>query len=74
MSRAFLLLKTMRYAIKAEAHCRQQNIQCQVIPVPREISSECGMCLEVDTNQADNMKAQLEESGFHVTLARIGMD
>ena len=71
MTRTFLLLKTMRYAIKAEAHCREQGISCQVIPVPREISSECGMCLEVDTAHVDGVKAQLETSGFQVTMASI---
>ncbi|WP_281646532.1 DUF3343 domain-containing protein [Parendozoicomonas sp. Alg238-R29] len=71
MSRTFLLFKTMRYAIKAEAHCREQNISCQVLPVPREISSECGMCLEVNPAKADTVKDQLDTSGFQVTLARI---
>ena len=71
MSRSFLLFKTMRYAIKAEAHCREHDISCQVLPVPREISSECGMCLEVDTEKADQALAQLQEAGFQVSLAQI---
>ena len=71
MSRAFLLLKTMRYAIKAEAYCQERRITCQVLPVPRHISSECGMCLEVEPDKAKHALAQLQQAGFQVTLAQI---
>ena len=71
MRRAFLLLKNMRSAIKAEAWCREQEIRCEVVPVPRQISSECGMCLEVADEKADEVFRQLESSGFTLSLARL---
>ena len=71
MSRSFLLFPSVRYAIKAEAVCRQQGVDCQVMPVPRQISSECGMCLEVDTARAAEVLSELQQAQFQVTLAHI---
>ena len=71
MKRAFILLKNMRAAIKAEAWCRKQGVACEVVPVPRQLSSECGMCLEVDNNRADTVQQQLQSAGFILTLARL---
>ncbi|MCL6271154.1 DUF3343 domain-containing protein [Sansalvadorimonas sp. 2012CJ34-2] len=71
MSRSFLLFPSVRYAIKAEAVCKMQGVTCQVMPVPRQISSECGMCLEVDTARAEDILNELQQAQFQVTLANI---
>ncbi|AMO54939.1 DUF3343 domain-containing protein [Endozoicomonas montiporae] len=71
MKRAFILLNNMRSAIKAEAWCREQSIACEVIPVPRQLSSECGMCLEIDSERADHVQKQLLAAGFSLTLAYL---
>ncbi len=47
MARQFLLLENTRAVIQAENHLKELNIPCRVMPVPRAISSECGMCLEI---------------------------
>lgn len=69
MKRSFLLLPSMRLAIKAEAFCRANNIACDVVPVPRQISSECGMCLEVENGAAEQIQRQLEQAGLAAVLA-----
>ncbi len=33
-------------ALKAEKHCRKAGFKVKLIPVPRHISSNCGMALE----------------------------
>ena len=71
MTRSFLLFPSVRYAIKAEALCRKQGVTCQVMPVPRQISSECGMCLEVDITRAEEILNELQQAQFQVTLAHI---
>ena len=71
MKRAFLLPDSMRSAIKMEDFCRQHKIACEVVPVPRQISSECGMCLEIDHTQAERVKRCLTESGFKIQLAHL---
>ena len=47
MKRQFLLLENTRAVIRAEEHLNKLDIPCRVMPVPRAISSECGMCLEI---------------------------
>ncbi len=47
MARQFLLLENTRAVIQAENRLKELNIPCRVMPVPRTISSECGMCLEI---------------------------
>ena len=71
MTRSFLLMSSMRFAIKAEKFCREQGITCEVVPVPRQISSECGMCIEVDPGKAEQVLNQLQQAGFEITLAQI---
>ena len=71
MKRSFLLRPSMRTAIKAEAFCRASNIACEVVPVPRQISSECGMCLEVDNDAAEQVQRQLEQAGLAAVLANM---
>ena len=71
MTRSFLLMNSMRYAIKAEKFCREQGITCEVVPVPRQISSECGMCLEIEPDKAGPVLEQLQQAGFEIILAQI---
>lgn len=71
MKRFFLLMANMRNAIKAETFCRKQGITCEVVPVPRQISSECGMCLEVSSDHAEQVLAELQQAGFEITLAQM---
>jgi hypothetical protein len=51
MSRLLILFETTHAAIKAERLCIGQNIPCKVIAVPREISSGCGIALELKEEQ-----------------------
>ena len=71
MKRSFLLMPSMRNAIKAEAFCREQGIDSEVVPVPRQISTECGMCLEVNNEKAENILLQLQQAGFEITLTQM---
>lgn len=42
------LFDTTREAIAAESACREEGIKFRIVPVPREISSRCGMSLETE--------------------------
>ncbi|WP_211825581.1 DUF3343 domain-containing protein [Kistimonas asteriae] len=53
MKRQFLLFENTRAVIQAEAQLKAAAVACRVMPVPRAISSECGMCLEL-TNYAND--------------------
>lgn len=48
--------------MRAERVCTRSRIPCRVIPVPREISSECGIALDIDeSDRAVMEKILLQE-------------
>jgi hypothetical protein len=52
------LFKSTREVINAENILQSGGIFCRIIPVPRSISSECGMGIEISENKensADNI-------------------
>jgi hypothetical protein len=48
MNKVIVVFDSTRAAINAEKLCVKNVIPCQVIPVPRDISAECGIALEVN--------------------------
>jgi hypothetical protein len=50
--------------ILAEKAIRQQGIHRRVIPVPRSISSQCGMALEIAADDKEQVIELLESSVF----------
>lgn len=56
MSRIVAIFPTTRAVIKAERLCKQNGITCKAIPVPRDISSECGIALEFDSSAEQSIK------------------
>ena len=63
MPHIILTFANVRQVIKADRVLAQQGFTVRVIPVPEHISSECGMCIEADNDQADVMLAVLERQG-----------
>ncbi len=53
---------TTHLLIKAERICLQKKLKIQIIPVPRYISSECGMCIRVDEEFKDQLEMILSDS------------
>lgn len=49
-----VILFSIHFVLKAENLCKKSAIAHDIIPVPREISSDCGMALEF--SQADQEK------------------
>jgi hypothetical protein len=47
MNKIIAVFESTRAAINAEMLCVKNNIPCQVIPMPRDISSDCGIALEI---------------------------
>lgn len=43
-----MLFKSMSYALKAEKILKAENIPHKLIPVPKQISSDCGICLRFE--------------------------
>lgn len=47
LEKIIILFHSTLEAINAERACLRKGISCQAIPVPREITAECGIALEV---------------------------
>jgi hypothetical protein len=53
---AVILVYSTSYAIRAEKILHQAGVASKLIPVPRYLSSNCGVCLRID--RADREAAQ----------------
>lgn len=65
-----VLFQNTNAVIKAEKICVENGIAYQVIPVPTHISSECGMCLEINLADIDLLSIRLLEKDVPCSLAR----
>jgi hypothetical protein len=61
---AVALLHSTSHAIRAEKLLRTAGIACKLIPTPRELSSDCGICVRFDISLAKQVKAALEQAGI----------
>ncbi|WP_209512126.1 DUF3343 domain-containing protein [Sedimentibacter acidaminivorans] len=52
----YITFKSVSYAMKFETAIKKLNIKIKIIPVPRSISSSCGLCVRFDI--ADNNELQ----------------
>jgi hypothetical protein len=67
---AVVLVYSTSYAIRAEKILHQAGIASRLIPVPRHLSSNCGVCLRVEPADKDAAQealkaAKLEIEGIH---------
>jgi hypothetical protein len=69
MKRHLLLFQTTRAVIKAERACKKNGIHYTILPVPRSISSECGMAIESNPQDREAITALCETEGVAVAYA-----
>lgn len=62
------LFRNTRQVILADRQCREQAICVRVIPVPTAISSECGMCLEINCNQKEQLEALMSKLELDIKI------
>ena len=58
--KVILTFRSTHDAIVAERLCLRNKIACQAIPVPRDISAECGIALETSSTLGAQMISVLE--------------
>lgn len=54
-----ILFKAVSYALKAEKILKQEGLPFKLIPVPKNISSDCGVCLLIAANVKEKIVATL---------------
>ncbi len=50
-------------ALKGEAALKQAGLESALIPIPRSVSQECGVCLRVGSADRERALAALEAAG-----------
>jgi hypothetical protein len=56
---AVFLFPSVSHALKAEKILKEQGIVHKLIPVPRHISTDCGVCLRVTVERQELVAAAL---------------
>lgn len=61
----FLVYSTS-HALRAEKVLAEVGIDCKLIPVPRQLSSDCGVCVRVCTADREETRRAVEEAGLGI--------
>jgi Protein of unknown function (DUF3343) len=64
MEKVVIVFHSTHDAIRAERVCLRKGIRCQAIPVPRNLSAECGIALEVNRNDETAARILFEEENL----------
>ncbi len=59
-SYAVFLFPSVSHTLKAEKILKAAGIAHKLIPVPRQISSDCGVCLRVEAERRDAVAEALQ--------------
>ena len=54
-----VLFKAVSYALKAEKILKKEGLPHKLIPVPKHISSDCGVCLMIHVDVKDKIMVAL---------------
>lgn len=63
---AIILVYSTSYAIRAEKILHQAGIESKLIPVPRHLSSNCGVCLRIDRTDTEAAQAAIEAAKMEI--------
>ncbi len=61
-----ILVYSTSHAIRAEKVLHGTGMDSKLIPVPRHLSSDCGVCLRIDPSDAEAAKEALKEAGVEI--------
>ncbi|MRR15970.1 MAG: DUF3343 domain-containing protein [Deltaproteobacteria bacterium] len=56
-----ILFKSVSYALKAEKILKAEKLPHKLIPVPKQISSDCGICLRFEPALKERIEAALAD-------------
>ncbi len=61
---AVVLVESTSQAMRVEHLLHQAGMRCQLIPVPRILSSNCGNCVRIDIADMDKARQVLADNGL----------
>ena len=57
-----ILFHSTSHAIRAEKILQESGISCKMIPVPRHLSSDCGVCIRVEADLRQRARKILKDA------------
>jgi hypothetical protein len=66
-----ILVHSTSHALKAERILKRMGIPHKLIPVPRQISSDCGSCLRVSAADLQDIRLLLEAEDVGVAGVQL---
>jgi len=63
MSQGVILFPSIHFALRAEKIVQGKGIPYKLIPVPRHLSSDCGVCLRLAWEEAERVISLLSREG-----------
>ena len=58
-----ILFPSTHHTIRAEKKVKESGFSVKLIPVPRHLSSDCGICLRISWEQRETIESLLKEEG-----------
>lgn len=66
MPYVIILFSSTHHAIRAEKKAKENGFVVKLIPVPRHLSSDCGVCLRCSLEQRENLEQLLRQEGVKI--------
>lgn len=63
---AVILVYSTSYALRTEKVLGKAGISCKLIPVPRHLSSDCGVCVRIKRANREAALRALETAGVEI--------
>jgi len=69
MPHGVILFPSIHFALRAEKMVKEKGISYKLIPVPRHLSSDCGVCLRIPWEKKEEVLEILVQAGVKVDNA-----
>jgi hypothetical protein len=66
---AVILVDSTSHALRIEKRLLDRGLACKLIPVPRHLSSDCGVCIRILRQDIESTQALLKE--FQIDILAI---
>ena len=63
---AVILMQATSHALRGETILKNAGITSKLIPVPRTLSSECGICLRVQRNDQERARQAFDAANLPI--------
>ncbi|MBS3907073.1 MAG: DUF3343 domain-containing protein [Syntrophaceae bacterium] len=61
-----ILFPSIYFALRAEKKSKEKGLSVRLIPVPRHLSSDCGVCLRIPWEERETIHSLLKEGSVKV--------